>query len=99
VTQKTAVILVKFAVRFLLPVMVKVYVESVDTIAPPSVQFVKVNPELAVALTVTKVPEINDPPPDVVPPSGGFEESVNVFVTIVGRKFAISFRWPVIVNV
>ena len=52
------------------------------TIVPPSVQFANVNPVLAVAVTVTDVPETNVPPPVTVPPAAGFALTVMAYVPI-----------------
>jgi len=54
----------------------------------PSVQFVKVYPTAGTALTVTEAPELNEPPPPVVPPNNGLDESATVNCAIIAVKFA-----------
>jgi hypothetical protein len=72
---------------------------DVNTI-PFSVQFVNVYPAFAVAVTVTEEPELNGPPPLVVPPTAGFDDNVTVYcgggTTL---KFAMSVLFPLMVNV
>src|SRR5690554_5691842 len=63
----------------------------------PSVQFVKVYPVAATALTVTEAPELNEPPPVVDPPINGFDESATVYLIVV--KLATKVRLSVMVNV
>ena len=75
------VIALKFATRFLDPLAVKVYAAEVDTTVPDSVQFVKVYPILAEAVTVTDDPQFTTPPPETVPPPE--DEGVMVLVCSV----------------
>jgi hypothetical protein len=72
---------VKFATRVRFAVAVKLKLALVETAVPPSVQLVNVKPVAGVATTVTDAPELNVPPPLVVPPLTGFELVVIVNVT------------------
>ncbi len=74
---------VKLATKVLLAVIGKVKFASVETMFAPSFQFVKVYPTAGTALTVTEVPELNEPAPVVVPPSKGFEDNATVYLTAV----------------
>jgi hypothetical protein len=48
------------------------------TTVPFSVQLVKTYPLLAIAVTVTAVPEVYEPPPAVVPAVTGLDDVVTV---------------------
>ena len=71
----------KFATNERLPVTVKLYVASVDTIVPFSVQFANVYPVFAVATNVAVEPPLYVPAPVIVPPSTGFTVAVIVYVS------------------
>ena len=68
----------KFAINVLFSVMIKVKLASVEITLAPSVQLIKVYPLLGVACMLTDAPELNDPPPLVVPPAAGFDERLTV---------------------
>jgi len=57
-----------------------------------------VYPEFGVAVTVTEEPELNVPPPLVVPPAAGFDDSVTVYVVPGEEKFATNVLFPLILN-
>ncbi len=88
---------VKLATKALFALIGKVKSESVETIVVPSVQFAKVYPVAGTALTVTEVPELKEPAPEVVPPIVGLDESATVYLIVA--KLATKVRFSMILKV
>jgi hypothetical protein len=91
------VIPTKVATNALSPVALKVYVADPETCSPPSVQFTKEYPGLALAARLTDAPCVYLPAPVTDPPPIGFTVALMAYCR--SWKFATSDRGPATVIV
>ena len=70
-----------------------------DTEFPFSVHLINAYPVLGVAVTVIEDPELNIPPPLVVPPAEGFDDNDTVSFTAAAVKLATNVLFELKVKV